>query len=192
VARGPSNSKRVRGSELAAGIRQTGRGAPSGLLAILGAYTLKSTGQSATAAWEYSQCKACGDLVRPNTKSREMSTQLARGCPKSDCGDVLEWRRCEARIHRFVIKEDGVEYSNWEHIGYHDSHPRPPTGRKPFARLDGPYSINYNIPQLSGKKIATTAATSFVSVRATSPDVPVAMQPVLPMGTSEACHGCPA
>jgi hypothetical protein len=103
-------------------------------------------------------------VTNPNTKSREMSTQLAQGCPKSDCGDMLEWRCCEAQIYRFVIKEDGVEYSNWEHIGYHDSHPRPPTGRKLLARLNGPYSMNTNT-QLSGGKITTTTATrSFVSV----------------------------
>ena len=182
---GPQTRKEVRGSELAGWDQTNWAWRSIRLVSHPGSLYPQIDQAECRCCLGVLQCKACGDLVRPNTKSREMSTQLARGCPKSDCGDVLEWRRCEARIHRFVIKEDGVEYSNWEHIGYHDSHPRPPTGRKPFACLDGPYSINTNT-QLSGEKIATTAATSFVSVRAISPEVTVADAPVLPMGTSGA------
>jgi len=42
-----------------------------------------------------------------------MSTQLARGCPKSDCGDVLSGGVVRLEYTRFVIKEDASEYSNW-------------------------------------------------------------------------------
>jgi hypothetical protein len=77
------------------------------------------------------KCRGCGKLVRPNTKSAEMNAQLARGCPGPACGDTLQRIPCESRIYRFVSKEDGVEYSNWEHTGHHHSHARPPVGRKP-------------------------------------------------------------
>ena len=183
---GPQNRKEVRYSELPGWDQTNWAWRSIGLVSHPGSLYPQIDRAECRRCLGVLQCKACGDLVRPNTKSREMSTQLARGCPKSDCGDVLEWRHCEARIYRFVVKEDGVEYSNWEHIGYHDSHPRPPPGRKPLARLNGPYSTNTN-NRFSGGKITTTAAThSFVSVRAISPDVMVADAPVLPMGTSEA------
>jgi hypothetical protein len=81
------------------------------------------------------KCGGCGAFVRPKTKSAEMNAQLARGCPRPACGDMLQWMQCEARIYLSVFKEDGVEYSSWEHTGYHHSHPRPPVGRQPSGLL---------------------------------------------------------
>ena len=56
-----------------------------------------------------------------------MKAQIAEGCT---CGEAVEWLTCQAQCYRFTIEEDKVEYSIWEHIGTHASHPRPPGGRR--------------------------------------------------------------
>ena len=75
------------------------------------------------------ECGACGKIIRPCTKSADMNAQLARKCP--ECSSELLHVTCEARTHHFVIEEGGSQYSIWEHIGTHQSHPRLPTGRRP-------------------------------------------------------------
>lgn len=65
-----------------------------------------------------------------------MKVQMLEGCA-SPCDGVFQWLTCDARCYRFVIEEDGVEYSIWEHSGSHDSHPRPPGGRRSPRVRDG-------------------------------------------------------
>jgi hypothetical protein len=74
------------------------------------------------------RCEGCGTLVRPSTKGVGLQAQLEENCT---CGSVRQRVACEARTYRFVVKEGDVEYSVWEHTGYHHSHPRPPVGRQP-------------------------------------------------------------
>jgi hypothetical protein len=76
------------------------------------------------------QCQGCEQLVRPNTKTDDMKAQLAKGCLSDECGRPLLQIPCKARCYSFVVEEDGVQYSIWEHVGSHRSHPRPPPGRK--------------------------------------------------------------
>lgn len=77
------------------------------------------------------ECRGCGKVVRPKTKTAEMKAQVQQGCPNATCNAVLQWVTCEARTYHFVIWEGGKEYSVWKHEGSHRSHPRPPPGRQP-------------------------------------------------------------
>jgi hypothetical protein len=42
------------------------------------------------------QCQACEGLVRPKTKTSDMTAQLARGCSNAGCGGVLVQIPCES------------------------------------------------------------------------------------------------
>jgi hypothetical protein len=75
------------------------------------------------------KCEACGNIVRPSTKTADMSSQLARNC--LECAGRLLEVMCEARTYHFVTEEDGLQYSIWQHSGTHSSHPHPPAGRRP-------------------------------------------------------------
>ena len=77
------------------------------------------------------KCRGCGNLIRPSTKTKDMRAQLERDCPNLTCAEKLELITCEARTLHLVTEEDGIQYSVWEHIGSHCSHPRPPQGRRP-------------------------------------------------------------
>jgi hypothetical protein len=84
------------------------------------------------------RCQVCGLLVRPRTKTAEMKSQLANNCPVVGCGNALQQITCGARIYHFVMEEDHVEYSIWEHEGFHSSHPHPPSGRQPAHIIHTP------------------------------------------------------
>jgi hypothetical protein len=72
------------------------------------------------------RCEACRLMVRPHTKSYK--AQLNAGCP-DPCGGSYTWLTCDAKTLRFITKQNGIQYSVWEHLGSHKSHPRPPGGR---------------------------------------------------------------
>jgi hypothetical protein len=82
------------------------------------------------------QCSACDKIVRPNTKTKDMISQLARNCP--ECTGKLQCIPCEARTYHFVVEEGDSQYSVWEHSGTHRSHPRPPAGRRPPRSVPRP------------------------------------------------------
>jgi hypothetical protein len=65
-------------------------------------------------------------MARPHTKTHK--AQLAAGCP-DPCGGSYTWLTCDAKTLRFIIKRRDIQYSVWEHLGSHESHPRPPGGR---------------------------------------------------------------
>ena len=78
------------------------------------------------------KCTMCSKTVHPKTWTSDVKAQVFEGC---GCSGDLQWLTCEAQCYRFVIKEDGVEYSIWEHAGSHNSHVRPPGGRcSPWVR----------------------------------------------------------
>jgi hypothetical protein len=77
------------------------------------------------------ECEDCGKISRPSTKVADMKAQLDRRCQESRCGGSLLQVDCEARTYHYVIEEAGIQYSIWEHTGYHKSHSRPPVGRRP-------------------------------------------------------------
>ena len=113
------------------------------------------------------KCQGCGKILRPCTKSADMRAQLDRPCSDSTCGDVLIWVTCEARSYRFVINEDGSQYSIWEHTGSHCSHPRPPPGRQPPRSVPMPPHISRTKTNKGGERSQTSTRT----VRADTPVV---------------------
>lgn len=143
------------------------------------------------------ECQGCGMLVRPKTKSGKMNAQLMQGCPDATCRDVLERIHCEARMYRSVEVEDGIEYSKWEHTGYHHTHPRPPMGRQPSRVHNVPGPSNAK-PSRSGNTTRVGAARSSVvagpkkttavrkaaAMPAGSPKAPFANKPDPPAGAS--------
>ena len=70
-------------------------------------------------------------VVRPKTSTGGMKAQLEQKCPDGNCDGILWWVTCNARTYHFAIKEDGIEYLVWKHMGSHSSHPCPPQGRQP-------------------------------------------------------------
>lgn len=88
-----------------------------------------------------------------------MKGQLALGCPDMKhptCGNTLKWVTCDARTLNFGVKEDGVEYSIWEHSGSHCSHVRPPSGR----RLPGVRTVQSASPRLPIRSLSPRQSTS--------------------------------
>nr|GAT49979.1 predicted protein [Mycena chlorophos] len=63
----------------------------------------------------------CTIIVRPLTKSKARTRQLAQGCR---CGSALHWHKCGS-ISKYYIHSTGVHYVNGAH-----RHPRPPNERK--------------------------------------------------------------
>ena len=84
------------------------------------------------------QCRDCGKVMRPSTKTAGMRAQLSHDCPDVICHGALLWISCEARTYHFVVEEDSLQYSVWKHTGSHESHPRPPSGRRPPRSVPSP------------------------------------------------------
>jgi len=84
------------------------------------------------------QCQNCGKTICPSTKTADMKAQMLRNCPDAMCCSALVWISCEAQTYHFVVEEDGLQYSVWEHTGSHRSHPCPPSGRWPPCSVPPP------------------------------------------------------
>jgi hypothetical protein len=89
------------------------------------------------------KCQVCGKILRPSTKTSDMKAQLDRPCPDFNCSGSFVWVTCQAKSFHFVVVEDGVQYSIWEHSGHHDSHPHPPLGRRPPRSVPVPRRLQY-------------------------------------------------
>ena len=68
-----------------------------------------------------------------------MKAQMLCNCPDAMCHGALMWISCEAWTYHFVVEEDGLQYSVWEHTGSHRSHPHPPSGRQPPHSIPPPW-----------------------------------------------------
>ena len=92
------------------------------------------------------RCSVCDKIIRPHTKTKDMISQIARGCP--ECAGELQHIPCEARTFHFVVEEDSSQYSVWEHSGTHHSHPRPPAGRRPPRSVPRPPKVGVRAKSL--------------------------------------------